>query len=175
MIVEFRSVVFLATLLFFTLILILNLKTFLKLRTSLVPSLVSVLLILMMVLFYFDKPVQAFLLFLVALTVSLAYLPEMWRDWAKLMKGEKVEPNEKVRLRDLLSWKVWVKLGYKHGAEKTSLIYALSFSLVFAASYTLVAFLLSIDGSLAPIIVAVVMFPVNYFLMKKALKNALEI
>ncbi len=140
-----------------------------------VVPLLGSMLILGLTLLYFDKTFSAVLIFFAATIVAIIYLPFAWKDWVKVLKRKGVNPEEEIKLKDYFDWKLFVKLGYRHGVRKAAFLYALSFSATFFLSYAGFGMLLSIKHSLtAALISATIIFPVSYVLARKTIEEAIS-
>ncbi len=146
-----------------------NLRRWRKYRTSFVPTAVSVLVFLSFVLIYIGNP-YAYLLILITALIAIADLPNVWKDWVKILRD--VNPREGIKPRDLLSLNLIVKLGYRYGLRRASFLYALEFSATFAICYCVIGKLLSMKNScVVAVFVALLIFPINYRLASKTLKG----
>ncbi len=155
----------------FSAMLIYNLRRHVKYHTSIVPSLISALLVVWAVLLYLNLTAYAILLFAIIALISIIFLPSAWKDWAKILKHEK---ESEPKLRDYLTLRILVRLSYRFGRHKAALLYALKYSAVFAITFILLGELLSLKYyAISGIIAAAVIFPINYHLASKTLK-ALE-
>ena len=150
---------------------ILNLRKWLRYKTSLVPTAVSILFLLFLVLKCIGNP-YADLLFLIVGLIAITYLPNVWRDLVKVLRQEKINPKERIKPRDYFSWSVFVKLGYRYGVRKASLLYALMYSVIFATFYYVAGTLLSMEYvGILTFLLAVTIFPINYRLARKVIEK----
>ncbi len=155
-----------------TVLTFLNLRRYRKYRTSFIPVLVGALMASGIAFLYIGKSVYAYILFLIAVLMAIVHLPNVWQDWVKILKHEKVDFKERMKLRDYLGWTLFIKLGYRLGVGKAALLYALNWSAVFAIAYCIIGSLLSIKYSCeVGLAVGMMFLPVNYHLARKTIEG----
>ena len=104
--------------------------------------------------------------------IAIIYLPNVWRDLIKVLKDEEINPKERIKPRDYFSWSVFVKLGYRYGVRRASLLYALTYSVIFATFYYVAGTLLSMEyADILAFLLAVTIFPINYRLARKVIEK----
>ncbi len=114
----------------------------------------------------------ALLVFIPTVLIAIVSLPNAWKDWIKVLRQEEVNPEEEIKLWDYLSWKLFIKLGYRFGARKASFLYALNYSAIFVICYCILGKLLSLKYSFEVALVAgVLIIPVNYRLARRTIEE----
>ena len=171
----FERVLLLACILVFTVFAFLNLRKWIKYKTSFIPTVVSMLVLLAFILMYTGKNTYAYALLLITALIAIVYLPNVWKDWVKVLRYEDVNLEERIKLRDYFSWKLFIKLGYRYGVKKAAFLYALNYSAIFAIGYCTFGTLLSMRYSyVVALVVAIVILPVNYHLARKTIEKLMN-
>ena len=115
------------------------------------------------------------MIFVLTALIAVIALPNAWKDWVKVLRHERVNPKEKIKLRDYFSWKLFIKLGYRFGVKKAAFLYALNYSTIFAIGYCTFGMLLSIRYScVVALAAAIIILPVNYHLARKTIEEILK-
>lgn len=160
----------------FTILTVLNLRTYIRYRTSPFPTLLSFLLFLFTVILYIGKMHYAFLVLLSTVLIAIFALPNAWKDWVKVLRQKDVNPEERIRLRDILGWELYIKLGYRFGVRKASFLYALNYSTIFVIGYCVLEMLLSLEYSFEVALIAgVLIMPISYRLARKTIGEFVEV
>ena len=160
----------LACIVFFAVLTVWNARKYLKLRTSPIPTLIGALVLLWMILLYFDEYYYASIVIFITVMIAMAFLPSSWKDKVKVLRYESINPKERIKFSDYFSWSLFIKLGYRFGVKTSAFLYALKYSAIFAICYCVLGTLLSIKFSCIVVLLAtVVMLPVNHYLAKKTL------
>ncbi len=113
--------------LFFASLTLFNVYLAIKRKESFAPAIVGFFMMLMAVFFYFDKFLYGFISSAVSIVVAIVKSSEVSKSLDKQIKQEmeKTDIKEPLKIRDFLTWKGWVKIAMRQGAEKAALVYAL--------------------------------------------------
>ena len=169
---EIPLTLLLACMAIFTTLTVWNLRRYVKYKTSPIAPLLSLLILLLLILLYLNETSYAFVVFALIVLIAIVALPNAWKDWVKVLRQEGVNPKEGIKLRDYLSWKLFIKLGYRFGVKRASFLYALNYSVIFVVGYCIFGTLLSVRYCCEiALIVAIVILPINYRLARKTIEE----
>ncbi|MCX9010179.1 MAG: hypothetical protein OIN66_03550 [Candidatus Methanoperedens sp.] len=128
--------------LFFASLTLFNVFLAIKRKESFAPAIVGFFMMLMALFFYFDKFLYGFMSFAVSVIVAVVKYNEASKTLERQFKQEieKTDITEPLKIRDFLTWKGWVKIAMRKGAEKAALVYAL-----FLAAVAVIVWLLLIN------------------------------
>ena len=74
----------LACIVFFAVLTVWNVRKYLKLRTSPIPTLIGALVLLWLILLYFDEYYYASIVIFITVLIAMAFLPSSWKDKVKV-------------------------------------------------------------------------------------------
>ena len=77
-------ILLLACIVFFAVLTVWNARKYLKPRTSPIPTLIGALVLLWMILLYFDEYYYASIVIFITVLIAMAFLPFSWKDKVKV-------------------------------------------------------------------------------------------